>query len=247
MAAATRRPLRDAHAERGHAARGGDHRVDRRRPGARHAAADLAPEGGQPEQVGRERDGPAADRRSARAGASRSQADQYAYTAGSSSLSIRFPSWALEGGGGPTKARLNDPATWAKIKKEMAGARRRARLHRSVMGDRGQLSRRSVAERPDDEGGRAEARRGDDRGRAVRGGAAAHARRRRVDGLPLHERRRHRAHHAASDGRRRVGCRSRPARAPACRTRAGMATPCACSASTCASGRRSPWKRPCGR
>ena len=52
--------------------------------------------------------------------ASRSQADQYAYTAGSSSLSIRFPSWALEGGGGPTKARLKDPATWAKIKKEMA-------------------------------------------------------------------------------------------------------------------------------
>ena len=48
------------------------------------------------------------------------EADQYAYTAGSSTLSIRFPSWALEGGGGPTKARLKDPATWAKIKKEMA-------------------------------------------------------------------------------------------------------------------------------
>ena len=47
-------------------------------------------------------------------------ADQYAYTAGSSTLSIRFPSWALEGGGTTTRQRLNDPATWAKIKQEMA-------------------------------------------------------------------------------------------------------------------------------
>jgi N-acyl-D-amino-acid deacylase len=47
------------------------------------------------------------------------RADQYAYTAGSSSLSIRFPSWALEGGGDRVRERLNDPATWAKIKKEM--------------------------------------------------------------------------------------------------------------------------------
>lgn len=47
------------------------------------------------------------------------QADQYAYTAGSSSLSIRFPSWALEGGRAEVAKRLNDPATWAKIKKEM--------------------------------------------------------------------------------------------------------------------------------
>jgi N-acyl-D-amino-acid deacylase len=47
------------------------------------------------------------------------QADQYAYTAGSSSLSIRFPSWALEGGRADVAKRLNDPATWAKIKTEM--------------------------------------------------------------------------------------------------------------------------------
>lgn len=47
------------------------------------------------------------------------QADQYAYTAGSSSLSIRFPSWALEGGGDQVKKRLGDPVTWAKVKKEM--------------------------------------------------------------------------------------------------------------------------------
>ena len=47
-------------------------------------------------------------------------ADQYAYTAGSSTLSIRFPSWALEGGRERVRERLSDPATWAKIKKEMA-------------------------------------------------------------------------------------------------------------------------------
>ena len=47
------------------------------------------------------------------------QADQYAYTAGSSSLSIRFPAWALEGGAEAVRARLTDPATWTKIKQEM--------------------------------------------------------------------------------------------------------------------------------
>lgn len=47
------------------------------------------------------------------------QADQYAYTAGSSSLSIRFPSWALEGGRAEVAKRLNDAPTWARIKKEM--------------------------------------------------------------------------------------------------------------------------------
>jgi len=49
------------------------------------------------------------------------EADQYAYTAASSSLSIRFPSWALEGGQEAIASRLNDPTTWAKIKTEMRG------------------------------------------------------------------------------------------------------------------------------
>ncbi len=48
------------------------------------------------------------------------EADMYAYTAGSSSLSIRFPSWALEGNTTDVAARLNDPALWSRIKKEMA-------------------------------------------------------------------------------------------------------------------------------
>ncbi len=47
------------------------------------------------------------------------QADQYAYTAASSSLGIRFPSWALEGGQPQIQERLNTPETWLKIKAEM--------------------------------------------------------------------------------------------------------------------------------
>jgi N-acyl-D-amino-acid deacylase len=49
------------------------------------------------------------------------EADQYAYTAASSTLGIRFPAWALEGGPGKTAERLNDPSTWARIKSETAG------------------------------------------------------------------------------------------------------------------------------
>ncbi len=49
------------------------------------------------------------------------EADQYAYEAASSGLSIRFPSWALEGGRDQIRKRLEDPATWAKIKKDMIG------------------------------------------------------------------------------------------------------------------------------
>lgn len=47
------------------------------------------------------------------------QADQYAYTAGSSSLSIRFPSWALEGTSSEITARLQDDATWRRVRADM--------------------------------------------------------------------------------------------------------------------------------
>lgn len=47
------------------------------------------------------------------------EADQYAYTAGSSGLGIRFPVWALEGGEAKIAGRLNDLQTWARIKREM--------------------------------------------------------------------------------------------------------------------------------
>jgi N-acyl-D-amino-acid deacylase len=47
------------------------------------------------------------------------EADQYAYTAASSTLSIRFPPWVLEGGAAQIQSRLTDPAIWTKIKGEM--------------------------------------------------------------------------------------------------------------------------------
>src|SRR5690349_291736 len=47
------------------------------------------------------------------------RADQYAYTAASSTLGVRFPSWALEGGPARIAERLNTPATWQTIKTEM--------------------------------------------------------------------------------------------------------------------------------
>jgi N-acyl-D-amino-acid deacylase len=46
-------------------------------------------------------------------------ADQYAYTAASSTLAIRFPAWALEGGPERMAERLRDDATWRRIKQEM--------------------------------------------------------------------------------------------------------------------------------
>ncbi len=47
------------------------------------------------------------------------QADQYAYTAAASSLSIRFPDWALAGGDEEIRKRLDDEATWARIRSDM--------------------------------------------------------------------------------------------------------------------------------
>ena len=68
--------------------------------------ADLSPEGRQPQPLGRQREGARAHRRRARSAASIVEADQYAYTAASSTLGIRFPSWALEGGQPQINARL---------------------------------------------------------------------------------------------------------------------------------------------
>src|SRR5690242_2471021 len=47
------------------------------------------------------------------------EADQYAYTAASSTLGIRFPSWVLEGDQAAVVARLSDPPTWDRIRTEM--------------------------------------------------------------------------------------------------------------------------------
>ncbi len=45
--------------------------------------------------------------------------DQYAYGAGSSGLSIRFPAWVLEGGQALIRQRLEDEATWDRVRTEM--------------------------------------------------------------------------------------------------------------------------------
>jgi N-acyl-D-amino-acid deacylase len=55
----------------------------------------------------------------ARARGLRVAADVYLYDAASSSLGIRFPSWVLEGGQPAIDGRLEDPATWARIREEM--------------------------------------------------------------------------------------------------------------------------------
>jgi N-acyl-D-amino-acid deacylase len=47
------------------------------------------------------------------------RADQYAYTAASSGLAIRFPSWVMAGGPVPMAERLRDAATWSRIRNEM--------------------------------------------------------------------------------------------------------------------------------
>lgn len=49
------------------------------------------------------------------------EADQYAYTAAASSLSIRFPDWALAGGTEEVNKRLDDEATWQRIRNDMKG------------------------------------------------------------------------------------------------------------------------------
>jgi N-acyl-D-amino-acid deacylase len=57
----------------------------------------------------------------ARAKGMKVKADVYLYDAASSTLGIRFPSWVLEGGQAKINERLDDAATWARIKEEMKG------------------------------------------------------------------------------------------------------------------------------
>jgi N-acyl-D-amino-acid deacylase len=55
----------------------------------------------------------------ARSRGAKVNADVYLYDAASSTLGIRFPSWVLEGGQPQINVRLDDEATWSKIKGEM--------------------------------------------------------------------------------------------------------------------------------
>jgi N-acyl-D-amino-acid deacylase len=47
------------------------------------------------------------------------RADQYAYTAASSSLTIRFPAWVFDGGEQETASRLTSAEEWPRIRDEM--------------------------------------------------------------------------------------------------------------------------------
>ena len=52
--------------------------------------------------------------------------DQYAYTASSTSLDSRLPSWLLEGGREAAKTRLSDPATHERVLREMKDSLKRS-------------------------------------------------------------------------------------------------------------------------
>jgi N-acyl-D-amino-acid deacylase len=56
----------------------------------------------------------------ARAAGQDVQADQYPYTAGSTTLTALLPQWALEGGVAAMKERLRNPETYARIKASIA-------------------------------------------------------------------------------------------------------------------------------
>ena len=108
VAGERRRRLRHAHAQRRDGARSRGRGVDPRRltTGARVQISHLKVDS--PSRWG------ASEKALAMIDAARSRgvdvmADQYAYTAASSTLGIRFPSWALEGGQPAIAARLNDP------------------------------------------------------------------------------------------------------------------------------------------
>jgi N-acyl-D-amino-acid deacylase len=64
--------------------------------------------------------------REARARGLQVTVDQYAYTASSTSLDSRLPSWVLEGGREAGKARLADPATRARVVRELTDSLKRS-------------------------------------------------------------------------------------------------------------------------
>ncbi len=63
----------------------------------------------------------------ARAGGLDVLADQYPYTAGSTTLAVIMPKWAMDGGIAGMLTRLADPGTRARIRTEIAGPRAEAR------------------------------------------------------------------------------------------------------------------------
>ena len=115
------RRLRLAHAQRGHGARSGGRGNDSRRRDDRLPRPDLPPQGRQPEPLGRQRArrSRSSTRRGSAASSSRPISTRTRPPARrSASGSLRGCSRAVSR---RSTARLNDAATWAKIKDEMRG------------------------------------------------------------------------------------------------------------------------------
>ena len=205
-----RRRLRHAHAQRGHRARSG-----------RQARRSTIGEAAQmPVEISHLKvDAPSRWGASAKAlamiDAARAQRHEgrpptcISTTPRARTLGIRFPVV------GRSKAartsineRLDDDATWARIKEEMKKLIRERGLENYSFARIASYRSRPVAERPVDSSTRPRKLLGSGRSRsAARDDAADAARRRRVDGLSVHVRGRHRAHPAASAGVDRLGQR----------------------------------------
>ena len=209
------------------------------------ARSDLAPQGGQPEPLGRQREGARADRRTRARAASSSRPISTRTPRPARRLASGFRRGRSRAGRTKIAARLNDPATWAKIKNGDASScspsaasptcpspsSRRYRADPSLNG----LSMKQVAAQA--EGQRhAPTRSSKPRATMMLAGGASMV------------------YHFMSDDdverimrHPQVGVRVRQlgadAWARACRTRAATATTRACSASTSASAMSSRWKK----
>ncbi len=89
---------------------------------AQDPGRDLAPESRRQAQLGADAGHRQEDRRGARRGGVDITADTYAYPAWFNSFSAFVPPWAHEGGDDRMIARLKDPTTRARIRKEMESA-----------------------------------------------------------------------------------------------------------------------------
>ena len=170
------------------------------------ARRDLAPEGGQPEPLGRQRQGAGDDRRGAGEGDRRARRSVRLHRR---ELGPGHP-LSLLGARGRAVEDRRAPEHAGHVGEDQAGdggAARRARPARSVVRHRRDVPAGRVVQRPVDAADRATREGQRFRRRAVRGRARHAARGRRADGLSLHERRRRRSDHAASAGRDRVGQR----------------------------------------
>jgi N-acyl-D-amino-acid deacylase len=178
-------------------------------------------------------------------------ADQYPYTAGSTTLLALLPGWALAGGLAALRSRLADPAARGRIAADLT-RRERGELRAGEE----ELDPASVviADVPPGPLARYRGRSLADSARAE-GIGASQVVLRLVEGapggVPI-------VWHGMDEADVRTVLAHRWWRSPAtagrltlawaaCRTRAATARSCGCSAATCASSGCCRWRRPCGR